>query len=109
MRSVVKINTPFNSPAAPDVPYPFSTYDVQAGLDEATGRIRYPGPVHFPSYLVVPQPPLAVTLRWEPIARASYLPATLVRVRRPLQATTTIAGLTPDGYVRAGTPVVMTV
>jgi hypothetical protein len=57
----------------------------------------------------MPQPPLSVALDWKVVAASPYLPAALVEVRQPLQARSTIAGITPDGYSSPGAPVVFRV
>jgi hypothetical protein len=109
MRSVVKVQSPISLLPSPEVPYPFSTFDIEPVLDQRTGRLRYSGEHPFPRYLVMPQPPLSVALDWKVVAASPYLPAALVEVRQPLQARSTIAGITPDGYSSPGAPVVFRV
>jgi hypothetical protein len=103
------MNSPLSLFPSATVPYEFGTRDITANLDLANGKVDWKGPYPFPNYIVIPQPPLSVMLDWRPIAHASYIPATLVRVARPLQARTTLGGVTPDGFTSPGTPAVITV
>lgn len=102
MHDVVKIASPITLFPTVDVPYEFGSRAIQADLNVTTGAIAWKGPPPFPRYLVVPQPPLSVILGWRDVAQAGYIPAKLVEVQRPLQARTTLAGVTPTGYLRAG-------
>jgi hypothetical protein len=104
IHDVVKIVSPVTLFASADVPYEFGTRDVQAPLDLTTGRVTWKGPPAFPRWLVIPQPPLSVILDWHDVAQASYIPAKLVHVDGPLQARSTLAGVTPDGYTDPATP-----
>ena len=108
-RAVVKIVSPITLSPSAEVPYPFGTRDIQASLDLTTGRLHANGPWRFPRYLVIPQAPLSVVLDWAPVAAATYVPATLVRVRTATQARATLSGASPDGHLAAGTPAVITV
>jgi hypothetical protein len=108
MRSVVKVQSPISAFPSADVPYPYSTFDIEPVLDQRTGRLSYTGKYPLPRYLVIPQPPLSVALDWQILARSTYLPAALVRVRR-WQARTSLAGTSPDGYSTPTTPVLLTV
>jgi hypothetical protein len=109
VRSVVKISSPVTEFPSADVPYPFGTHAISAPIDLATGHVSADPNFPFPRYLVVPQPPLSVVLDSTKISQASYIPATLVEVRRPLQARSTLSGPTPTGDVKRGTPVDITV
>jgi hypothetical protein len=86
------------------VPYEFGSRAIQADLDVARGTINWKGQPPFPKYLVVPQPPLSVILDWRDIAQATYIPAKLVEVLRPLQARSTLEGVTPTGYMDPSQP-----
>jgi hypothetical protein len=109
MHSVVRINSPLSLFASADLPYPFGSWDILGNLDQATGKVDWKGQWPFPRYMIVPQPPLAVVLDWQQVAQATYVPATLVRVARPLQARSTLAGAAPDGYTNPAVPAVITV
>jgi hypothetical protein len=100
VNSVVKIASPFTLFPTVDVPYEFGARAIQADLDVASGKVKWNGrPWPFPRYLVVPQPPLSVIMDWRDVAQATYIPAKLVQVKRPLQARSTLAGVTPTGYL----------
>jgi hypothetical protein len=107
--SVVKIISPVTYNQLTVAPYPFGTHDVQAPLDLKTGKVTWKGPWPFPDYLVIPQPPLSVILQWTPVAQATYIPASLVKVKQPLQARATLAGVTFDGFTDPATPATITV
>jgi hypothetical protein len=102
MRSVVAPHTPVSSVGSSDFPYPFGTYDIQPELDVAGGRLRGSGERPFPRYLVVARRPLAVALRWQSVAAASYIPADLVLVERPIRARYVVDGVTSDMGVDSG-------
>jgi hypothetical protein len=104
IHDVVKINSPITLFPSADVPYEFGTRAIEAGLDVNTGKVTWDGPWPFPRYLVIPQPPLSVVLDWHDVAQASYVPAKLVHVDGPLQARTTLAGVTPSGFTDPSTP-----
>jgi hypothetical protein len=100
MHSNVKVLSPLTQSQLIVAPYPFGTHDVQVPLNLDTGRLDWKGPWPFPGYLVIPQPPLAVIMDWSPITKATYIPASLVKVRRPLQARSTLANVTQDGFTQ---------
>jgi hypothetical protein len=107
MRSIVKVQSPISLIPA-SLPYPYSTFDIEPTLDQRTGKLSYKGPYKLPRYLVVPQPPLSVGLDSRLVAQSSYLPASLIRVRK-WQARTTLAGTSPDGYSTKNQPVTFTI
>jgi hypothetical protein len=109
IHSVVKINSPITLFPSAAVPYEFGTRDITANLDVNTGKVDWKGPWPFPRYLVIPQPPLSVVLDWTDVVQASYIPAKLVRVAQPLQARSTLAGVTSDGFTDPSVPAVITV
>lgn len=102
MRSVVAPHAPVSSVGSRDFPYPFGTYDIQPELVVADGRVRGSGERPFPRYLVVAHRPLAVALRWRTVAAASYIPADLVRVEKPLRARYVVDGVTTDMAIDSG-------
>lgn len=108
-RSVVQIMSPRTNFPTVDVPFPFGTLDISPGLDLAGGGVGTSAGGPFPSYLVIPQPPLSVVLDWTKVSAASYMPASLVRVSRPVQARSTLTGVTPDGFADRGVPAEITV
>jgi hypothetical protein len=107
VRTVVTIVSPITYFPSADVPYPFATHAITAPLDLATGRVTWKGP--FPRHLVIPQPPLSVVLNWSRVSQAGYIPASLVRVARPLQARSTLSGVTPAGLTNPKDPAMITV
>jgi hypothetical protein len=106
-RSVVKINSPVTTFPSVSVPYPFGTKALEPPLDVQSGRVLQARA--FPRYLVIPQPPLSVILDWRDVARATYIPAKLVEVQRPLQARAVLDGVTPNGSLQPPRPAQMRV
>jgi hypothetical protein len=100
MKSVVTVRSPITFSSNNDVPFEFGSKSIEANLDQDSGAVQWNGPDPFPQYLVIPQPPLSIVMDWRDMYQASYIPAKLVQVQRPLQARGTLAGVDPRGYLQ---------
>jgi hypothetical protein len=78
--------------------YPGSIrFDATTGQASSTPKL--------PPYAVLPRGYVDIGLAGTPIAHATYVPADLVRVARPLRVTFQVSGAQADGYIAPKAPV----
>lgn len=84
------------APAPLGIQLPPGDFPGSIALDATTGRVT--STPRLPPYAVLPRGYTDVGLAGVPVAHASYMPADLVKLDRPLRATYQVGGVQPDGY-----------